>query len=184
MLSDLLPASPLPAGFNRVKIVVGPGTELAQVAITDGRSGPACLGRAPAARANSLAGFLPGTTPAGVLGSIGVPMARSRLVWRYCVAGGGQLVVVFPLHGGASLIATTARGYQLDGIGPGTSLPSLRRRYGPAGLRAVASGLLVTPAGQVFGVRSGRVTAVALIRQSVLAKPGALQAAERLAALG
>jgi hypothetical protein len=119
-----------------------------------------------------------------VLGSIGVPVARSRFVWRYCVAGSGQLAVVFPRHGGASLIATTARGYGLDGISPGSSLASLQRRYGPAGLRAVASGLLVTPAGHVFGVRSARVTVVALIRRSVLAKPGALQAAERLAALG
>jgi len=183
MLSDLLPVGPLPAGVNRVKIVLGESTGLAQVAIMGGRPGPACLARAPAARANSLAGFRPGTSPAGVLGSIGVPVARSRFVWRYCVAGGGQLAVVFPRHGGASLIATTARGYRLDGIGPGASLPSLQRRYGAAGLRAVTSRLLVTPAGQVFSVRSGHVTAVALIRQSVLAKPGALQVAARLAAL-
>ena len=142
-----------------------------------GRSGPACLARAPAARANSLAGFLPGTSPAAVIGSIGVPGARSRLVWRYCVTGGGQLAVVFPRHGGASMIATTARGYRLDGIGPGSSLASLQRRYGRAGLRAVGSRLLVTPGGQVFIVRSGRVTAVALVARSVLAKPGALQAA-------
>ena len=184
MLSELLPAGSLPAGVNRIKLVLGRGTEIAQVDIMGGRSGPACLARAPAARANSLAGFLPGTSSAAVLGSIGVPGARSRLVWRYCVTGGGQLVVVFPRHGGASMIATTARGYRLDGIGPGSSLASLHRRYGLTGLRAVGSRLLVTPGGQVFIVRSGRVTAVALIGRSVLAKPGALQAAARLAALG
>jgi hypothetical protein len=44
--------------------------------------------------------------------------------------------------------------------------------------------LFVTPSGQVFIARSGRVTAVALIGRSVLAKRGALQAAVRLAALG
>ena len=184
MLSELLPVGSLPAGVNRVKLVLGRGTELAQVAIMGGRSGPACLAPAPAARANSLAGFLPGTSPEGVLGSIGVAGTRSRFVWRYCVAGGGQLAVVFPRHGGVSLIATTARGYPLGNIGPGASLPSLQRRYSGAALRAVGSRLLVTPTGQVFIVRSGRVTAVALAGRSVLAKPGALQAAVRLAGLG
>ena len=118
-----------------------------------------------------------------MLGSIGVPGARSRFVWRYCIAGGGQLAAVFPRHGGASMIATTARGYRLDGIGPGSSLASLQRRQGLKGLRAVGGRLLLTPGGHVFIVRSGRVTAVALVSRSVLAKPGALQAAARLAAL-
>jgi hypothetical protein len=183
LLSELLPAESLPAGVNRIKLVLGRGTEIAQVDIMGGRSGPACLARAPAARVNSLAGFLPGTSPAAVLGSIGVPGARSRFVWRYCVAGGGQLAVVFPRREGASMIATTARGYRLDGIGPGSSLARLERRYGRTGLRAVGSRLLVTPTGRVFIVRSGRVMAVALVGRSVLAKPGALQAAVRLAAL-
>jgi hypothetical protein len=184
MLSELVPAQPLPAGVNRIKLVLGQATELAQVAIMGGRSGPACLAPAPAARANLLAGFYPGTSPGGVLGSIGVAGATSRYVWRYCVGGGGELAVVFPRHGGASLIATTARGYQLSGIGPGASLRSLQRRFAHAGLRAVGRRLFVTPSGQVFIARSGRVTAVALIGRSVLAKRGALQAAVRLAALG
>jgi hypothetical protein len=184
MLSELIPAGSLPAGVNRVKLVLGRGTEIAQAGIMGGRSGPACLAPAPAARANSLAGFLPGTSPAGVLGSIGLPGARSRFVWSYCVVDGGQLAVVFPRRGGASLIATTARGYRLGGIGAGASLSSLQHRYGRVELRAVGNRLLVTPTGDVFVVRSGRVTAVALVRRSVLAKPGALQAAIRLAALG
>jgi hypothetical protein len=184
VLSELLPAGSLPAGVNRVKLVLGRGTELAQVAITGERSGPACLARVPAARADALAGFVPGTSPGGVLGSIGVPATRTRFVWRYCVAGGGRLAVVFPRQGGASLIATTARRYRLGGIAPGASRSSLERRYGRAGLRAVGTRVLVTPAGQGFIVRSGRVTAVALISRSVLAKPGALHAALRLAALG
>ena len=184
MLSELLAGQSLPAGVNRVKVVLGRGTDVAEVAIAGGRSGPACLAQAPAARADSLAGFLPGTGPGGVLGSIGVAGTKSRVVWRYCVTGGGQLAVVFPRRGGASLIATTARGYRLGGIGPGASLRNLHRRYGRASLRAVGSRLLVTPAGQVFIVRSRRVAAVALIGRSVLAKPGALKAAVRLAALG
>jgi hypothetical protein len=184
LLSELLPASSLPAGVNRVKLVLGAGTELAQVAIMGGRSGPACLARTPAARANSLAGFLPGTSPAGVLGSIGSPSIRSQFVWRYCVAGGGLLAVVFPRHGGASMIATTGRGYRLDGVGPGASLTSVQRRLASAGLQTVGRHLLVTPTGQLFIIHAGRVTAVALVRRSVLAKPGALQAAVRLAALG
>src|SRR5581483_12349941 len=49
MLSELLPAGPLPAGINRIKVVFRRGTELAQVAISSGRSGPACLARLPAA---------------------------------------------------------------------------------------------------------------------------------------
>ena len=184
MLSELLPSGPLPAGVNRVKLVLARGTELAQVAIMGGRSGPACLAPVPAARANSLAGFLPGASPGGVLGSIGVAGARSRFVWHYCVAGGGQLAVVFPRRGGVSLIATTAPGYRLSGIGPGASFASLLRRYGRGGLRAVGARLRVTASGQVFIVRSGHVTAVALVGRSVLAKAGALQAAVRLTALG
>lgn len=184
LLSGLLPARSLPAGINRVKLVLGRGTELAQVAIEDSRSGPACLAPIAAARANTLTGFLPGAIRPAVLGSIGPPGSSSRLVWRYCVAGGAELAVVFPRHGGASLIATTARGYRLDGIGPGASVSSLRRRYGRTDLRAVGTRLLVTPAGQVFIIRSGRVTAVALVGRTVLAKPGALQVAVRLAGLG
>jgi hypothetical protein len=65
MLSELIPAGSLPAGVNRVKLVLGRGTEIAQAGIMGGRSGPACLAPAPAARANSLAGFLPGTAPPG-----------------------------------------------------------------------------------------------------------------------
>lgn len=181
MLSELLPARSLPAGINRVKVVLRGGTELAQVAISSGRAGPACLARLPAARPGSLAGFLPGVTPAAVLGSIGQPGTRSRLVWRYCVGGGGQLVVVFPRHGGVSLIATTARGYRLGGIGPGASLRTLERRYGTVALRTVGRRLRVTSTGQVFIVRSGRVAAVGLAARRVLAKPGALQVAVRLA---
>jgi hypothetical protein len=119
-----------------------------------------------------------------VLGSIGVAGTSSRFVWRYCVAGGGQFAVVFPRRGGASLIATTARGYRLRGIGPGASLRSLQRRYGRGALQTVGNRLLVTPAGQMFIVRSGHVTAVALVGRSELAKRGALHAAVKLAALG
>ncbi len=183
MLSELVPADALPAGINRVKVVLERGTELAQVAISSGRSGPACVARSPAARAGSLAGFFPGASPAAVLGSIGEPSARSRRVWRYCVGGGGALAVVFPRHGSVSLIATTARGYRLDGIGLGASLRSLERRYGTGALRTVGRRLRVTSTGQVFVVRSGRVVAVALAARRVLVKPGALQAAVRLAAV-
>jgi hypothetical protein len=184
MLSELLPARSLPAGVNRIKLVLGQGTELAQVTIMDRRLGPACLAPVPAARPNSLAGFLPGASRPVVLGSIGTAATTSRFVWSYCVGGGGQLAVVFPRRGGASLIATTAGGYRLGGIGPGASLVSLERRYGRAALRAVGSRLLVGPADQVFIIRSGNVSAVGLVGRSVLAKPGALQAAVRLAALG
>jgi hypothetical protein len=184
MFSELLPASGLPAGINRLKVVLRRGTELAAVAIASGRTGPACLPRVPDARADSLAGFLPGAGAGAVLGSIGVPGSRSSLVWRYCVSGGGELAVVFPRRGGVSLIATTARAYKLDGVGPGASLLRLQRRYGPRALRKLGRRLLVTPAGQVFITGSGRVAAVALVAQRVLAKPGALQAAVRESGLG
>ena len=82
------------------------------------------------------------------------------------------------------MVATTARGYRLGGIGPGASVAALGHSFGRPALRAVGNRLLVTPTGDVFVVRSGRVTAVALVGRSVLAKPGALQAAVRLAALG
>lgn len=48
-------------------------------------------------------------------------------------------------------------------------------------LRTVGRRLRVTSTGQVFIVRSGRVAAVGLAARRVLAKPGALQAAVRLA---
>ena len=181
----MLPAGSLPAGVNRIKLVLGRGTEIAQVNIMGGRSGPACLARTPAAHANSLAGLYPGTSPAGMLGSIAcvVGATRSRARVAICVTRRRASLSMVPTPRGriddcydrARLPARRHR--------PGSSLASLHRRYGITGLRALGSRLLVTPGGQLFVIRSRRVTAVALVGRSVLAKPGA-SAAARLAALG
>ena len=50
LLADLLPSQALPAGVNRLKIVLGRGTELAQVRLMAGRSGSACLAAQPGYR--------------------------------------------------------------------------------------------------------------------------------------
>jgi hypothetical protein len=181
MLAELLPSQALPAGTNRLKVELGPGTELAQVRIAAGRSGPACLASDLATGGDSIGGVRPGTLGRSILGLLGAPSLRDRRAWRYCVTGGGDVGVAFTRRGAVSVIASTAAGYSPEGIGPGSSVARLKRRYGRTALRAVGRGLLVSSEGIVFIVRSRHVEAVGLAGPALLARRRLLLNAVRLA---
>ena len=69
----------------------------------------------------------------------GPPARTLRGVLRYCVKGGGSVVVAFDSHGRVALVATTAPGHRRLNVGHGSSVKSLRRVYGRR-LRGVAEG--------------------------------------------
>jgi hypothetical protein len=181
LLAELFPAGTLTAGVNRLKVVLGPGTELAQVRIMASRSGPACLPSALATGGSSIGGLALGAGPRSLLGLLGVPGYRGRILWTYCVASGGQVQAVFTRAGSVELVLSTASGYRLRGIGPGTALATIERRYGRRALRAVGRRILVTSGGGVFVVDAGRVVAVGLATPDLLAHGGALIRAVKLA---
>jgi hypothetical protein len=181
LLAELLPGHALPAGTNRLKVVLGPGTELAQVRIMAGRSGPACLAAALATGGESIGGVALGASGGSILGLLGVPSVRGRRAWSYCVTGGGNVAFVLTRRDLVSLVLSTAAGYRLRGIAPGSSLATLERRYPRGALHAVTRAILVSSGGGVFVVRDGRVEAVGLAASSLLAKDRSLRGAVELA---
>ena len=181
LLDELLPSSSLPAGINRLKIELGPGTELAQVRIMAGRSGPACLAPGLSTGGASIGGLALGAVRRSVLGLVGVPGYRGRWLWSYCVEGGGDVSVVYTHRGPVSLVVSTAAGFRPRGVGPGTPVATLRSRYHHRTLQAVGRRLLVTSGGVVFVTKAGRVAAVGLATPDLLAHRGALVRAVKLA---
>jgi hypothetical protein len=177
MLAELLPSQALPAGINRLKLALGSGTELAQVRIAAGRSGPACLASDLATEPGSIGGVALGAGYRSILGRLGVPSVRGRRVWRYCVTGGGEVGITFTRRGAVTLVAATAPGYRPRGVGPGTPVAILRRRYGHSGLRAAGRQLLVSSLGVLFVIRAGHVEAVALAVPALLARERSLRSA-------
>jgi hypothetical protein len=116
----------------------------------------------------------------------GPPARTARGVLRYCVKGGGSVLVAFDARGRVALVATTAKGHRRQGISRGSSLKTLQRRFGRRlrtavpGARRVSSG----PSGQLlFGVRRGKVTFVAVADRSLLGSRSALRTQLRRAVL-
>jgi hypothetical protein len=119
--------------------------------------------------------------------SLGPPARTARGVLRYCVTGGGSVLVAFTSAGRVGFAATTAARHTRQGIGRGSSLTSLRRTY-RRHLRSVVSGVYrVTgvKAAQhvVFGVRKGRVTFVAVAGSTLVKSGKSLRTQLRRAAL-
>jgi hypothetical protein len=119
---------------------------------------------------------------------VGPPARTSRGVLRYCVTGGGSVLVAFDERGRVTLAATTAQGHKRLKIGRGSSLRSLQRRFGSrlrsvrsvAGVRRVASG---SSRQLLFGVRGGKVTSVAVASSALLGNRTALRTQLRRAGL-
>jgi hypothetical protein len=117
----------------------------------------------------------------------GPPSRTARGVLRYCVKGGGNVLVAFDAKGRVSFAATTAKGHRRLTIGRGSSMASLRKRFGSrlrtssvAGVRRVAGG---TSRQLLFGVRRGRVSFVAVASPTLVGSRGALRTQLRRAAL-
>lgn len=183
-LAEILPSEPIPAGTNRLKIeLTGKDTELAQVAIQAGRVGPACLARSVQAGLSSLGGIPLGASQRSLRGRFGVPSVRGARTWRYCVTGGGEVVVVFAGRSGASLIASSAYSYRPEGIGPGSSVASLRRRFRHSRLRSIGGRIFVATGRQgpvVFVTHAGQVQAAAIATQTLLKSDRSLSRAIKL----
>jgi hypothetical protein len=178
LLVQLLPAAPLPAGINRLKLVLGPGTELAPVQLAAERSGPACVASTGSFGATAIDGVGLGSGPRAVVAAIGVALVRGRHTWSYCVTGGGRLAFVFA-GARVELTATDARGYRLDGVPVGASLTSLERRFRAGGLQAAGPGVLVSSAGATYVVVARRVRTEGLAAGALLLHTRALLAAIR-----
>jgi hypothetical protein len=181
LLAELFPRQALPAGTNWLKVVLGPYTELAQARVMANRSGPACLASALATGGDSIGGVRLGASGGAILHLLGDPSVRGRRAWGYCVTGGGQVGLVLTRENAVSLVTSTAAGYRVRGVGPGTSLATLKSRYGRGQLRAVGRDLVVSSGGVVFVIHAQAVEAVGLATPALLANSRSLQGAVKLA---
>jgi hypothetical protein len=89
------------------------------------------------------------------------------------VVGGGR-VFVGSRKRKLDLVATTARGHRIRGLGPGRRLPRARR----AGARRLGAGLLLDRrrGGRLlYRVRGGRIRLVAVVTHRQVAHPAALR---------
>ncbi|HVF78189.1 MAG TPA: sialidase family protein [Solirubrobacteraceae bacterium] len=115
----------------------------------------------------------------------GPPGRTARGVLRFCVTGGGKVLIAFSAKGTVQLAATTAKQHRRLGIGKGSKVKALRRKFGrrvrsAGGLLRIAGG----PSQQiVFGVREGRVTFVAVANRSLVRDRVALRSQLRRAGL-
>jgi hypothetical protein len=182
LLYDLLAGSPLPAGTNQLKLVIGTGTELAETRLATNRSGPACVPAAGGDTALSILGVTPGASGSTVGRAIGAPSTATNRVRHYCVTGGGALSVVFD-RAGVELVGTTGRGYRLGGIPEGLSETALGHAYRKAPLRAAGGGVFVSATGIVYVIRADRVAAEAVAPLALARSDRSLASALRLAAL-
>ena len=96
--------------------------------------------------------------------AFGTPSLFTARSDRWCVRGGGQVRVAYDSRGRARLVASTARGHRLGGVGRGSRARSLRggRRLGRGLLRAGPRSRALV------GVRRGRIRYVAVADRSVL----------------
>lgn len=116
----------------------------------------------------------------------GPPGRTARAVLRYCVKGGGKVLIAFSAKGTVQLAATTAKGHRRLRIGKGATERALRRAFGRR-VRGAGSGLRRISGGSsrqlVFGVRRGRVTFVAVANRALIADRRALRSQLRRAGL-
>ena len=129
-----------------------------------------CLARRARVRRRGIGRVGIGYSRARVLRRAGLPVRERRRSLRFCVRGGrrGRLIAVLDRRGRARLVATTARGHRLRGVGPG----SPARRLGARRRGRV-----------LFGVRRGRVRYVAVVDRRLLRNRRLLRSYLRAAGL-
>jgi hypothetical protein len=135
----------------------------------------------------SLGKVAAGARRATVLRRLGPPAARRRNVWRYCVSGGGKVLLVFSKRKRVAFVATTARRHRHRGVGPGSTVRLLRRTFRRAGISALPSGIVRVRGGVsrrvVFGTGRRLVRYVAVSDAATLRKRSRLLGAQRQAGL-
>jgi hypothetical protein len=102
------------------------------------------------------------------------PSAESGLAWRYCVVGGGSVLVAFAPNQKAQLVASTARGHAARRIHRGSTIRALRRKFHglrrPKGRRYFVS----RSKRLVFGTSRRRVAWVAVADRKLVKDPSLL----------
>jgi hypothetical protein len=117
---------------------------------------------------------------------LGPPARTARGVLRFCVTGGGSVLAAFDARGRVSFAATTASRHRRLGIGRGSLVKALQRRFGRRlrsslpGIRRVAGG---SSRQLLFGVRGRRVTFVAVADSALTRNRATLRRQLRRAAL-
>jgi hypothetical protein len=173
-LVEFFSALPMPAGINRLKVVLGHGTELAGVRIASDRSGPACLATELPSSAASLAGIAPGLSASQVLGTIGRSTSHSGSAWQFCVNRGGELGIAYGSHATVAAVVSTAPAFKPDGFRIGESSADVEARLGTTRTAGVGHGLIESTDGLVFVTHAGAVAAFALADPSLLPHLGQL----------
>ncbi len=141
---------------------------------TGGKVAPRCLARGLVVTTRRVGRIKIGHRRGRVLRRAGQPETRTRRSFRYCVLGGGKVLVSFAPSGKAQVIVSTARRRGAR-VGRGTPLRKLRRAYGKP--RRVAPGLFrARRSGRIrFGVARGRVRYVAVPTRRLAGRPRALR---------
>ena len=151
---------------------IHPGSYLLLPVEGEAAGGRRCLPRRLAVSAKRIG-------PARLGGALGnltrryTRVQRGRRVSRFCVRGGGRLVVG-SRRGRIEFVATTARGHRTRSLGPGRRVP----RAGISGARRIRRGLFVghrAGGGRVvYGARRGRLRFLAVVRRKQVARPRGL----------
>jgi hypothetical protein len=149
-----------------------------------GRGGASgCLARRAGVVSRRIGRLRLGATRRNLERRLGRAWRRGRRTARWCVTGGGSVLVAFSRRNRARLIATSAPGHRSRAVRPGSSKSALRRSFPFA--RPTLRG--VRRAGRrsrvLFGVRGGRVRYLALADRSLLLRPRTLAAYLHLAGL-
>ncbi len=118
---------------------------------------------------------------------LGPPGRTARGVLRYCVKGGGSVLLAFTTTSRVGFAATTAKGHKRAGIARGSSLKSLRKKFPK--LRTVLPGVYRVAGSAsatrhlLFGVRKGKVTFVAVADSKLISSRTKLRTQLRRAVL-
>ena len=93
------------------------------------RSSGGCLQRAGALHRTGIGAARLGTTRAQVTARLGTPAASTANGMRYCVEGGGKLLMAFDKHGRLRLALSTSFSTHVHGLRTGSSLRHVKRVY-------------------------------------------------------
>ena len=88
-----------------------------------------CLPSRLTASSRGIGSFRVGETRTSLVRRLGAPNFAQGLAFRYCVRGGGRLLVAFSRGGRVRLIASTAPGHRYRRVGRGTSRRTLLRTF-------------------------------------------------------
>ena len=134
-----------------------------------------CLPRRSRVGSRGVGPLRLGLNTVGLLLRAGLPARSTPFALRYCVAGGGKVLVSLGRRGDARLVLATGRFQHARGVRPGDSVKEIEKAYPEAyrlgpGLRGTRRSSRV-----VFGIRRGRVQWVAVADRRLVKDPDELR---------